>query len=113
MAIISFALTKEEFVTGRKTVTRRNWKPSHMANWQRWFDEGRRLHDAYDKVPFAGGKQIGWFRLVERPYWEALADMPKADLLAEGGMCDTLEDFYDLVGLPPEHVVAVIRFERV
>jgi hypothetical protein len=113
MAIISFALTKDEFLSGQKTVTRRNWKPSHMENWQRWFDEGRLVHDAYDKIPIAGGEKIGQFRLVERPYWEPLAEMPESDLEAEGGMCDTLKEFYELIDLPPEHEVAVVRFERV
>ncbi|AFJ21461.1 hypothetical protein [Salisaeta icosahedral phage 1] len=113
MAIISFALTKDEFLSGQKTVTRRDWAASHMANWQRWYDEGRLIHDAYDKIPIAGGKPIGRFRLVERPYWEALADMPEDDLQAEGGMVDTLEEFYELIGFPPSHEVAVVRFERV
>lgn len=113
MAILSFALTKDQFLSGQKTVTRRAWKPSHMANWQRWYDEGRRVHDAYDKIPIAGGTKIGRFRLTCRPYWERLADMPEEDLKAEGGMCKTLDEFYELIGLPPEAEVAVIRFEKI
>ncbi|PEN04750.1 hypothetical protein CRI93_14675 [Longimonas halophila] len=113
MAIITFSLTRDELLSGQKTVTRRDWKPSHMANWQRWYDEGRHIHDAYDRIPIAGGSKIAEIRLTERPYWEALENMPKDDLQAEGGMADSLEQFYDLVGLPPSHEVAVVRFELV
>lgn len=111
MAILSFAMTTEELLSGRKTVTRRDWETSYMENWQQWYDEGRLVHDAYDQIPIAGGEKIGEIRLTERPYWEALRDMPESDLEAEGGMCETLEEFYDLIGLPPSAEVAVIRFE--
>ena len=110
MAILSFALTTEELLNRQKTVTRRDWKASYMENWQRWYDEGRRLHDAYDQIPIAGGEKIGEIRLTERPYWEPLREMPAEDLEAEGGMVDTKEAFYELVGVPPGQEVAVIRF---
>jgi hypothetical protein len=84
-----------------------------MTNWQRWYDEGRHVHDAYDQIPIAGGRKVAEIRLVERPYWEALKNMPEDDLEAEGGMVDTLEDFYELIDLPPSHEVAVVRFELV
>lgn len=82
MAILSFKLTKEEFLTGKKTVTRRDWKRPYMEKWQRWYDEGRRVHDAYDQIPIAGGEKFGEFRLTCRPYWEKLEDMPEEDLEA-------------------------------
>ena len=113
MAIITFSLTRDELLSGRKTVTRRAWKQSHMANWQRWYDEGKHVHDAYDRIPIAGGSKIAEIRLTERPYWEALKNMPEDDLEAEGGMADSLKQFYDLVGLPPSHEVAVVRFELI
>jgi hypothetical protein len=113
MAILSFALTTEELLDGTKTVTRRDWKDSHMANWQRWFDEGRRVHSAYDQLPIAGGEKIAEIRLTERPYWERLKDMPESDLEAEGGMVDRRAEFYELIGLPPSAEVAVVRFEVV
>ncbi|MCS4142165.1 hypothetical protein [Salinibacter ruber] len=113
MAIITFSLTCDALLCGRKTVTRRDWKPSHMTNWQRWYDEGKHIHDAYDQIPIAGGSKIAEIQLVERPYWESLNNMPEDDLDAEGGMVDSLEDFYELIGLPPSHEVAVIRFEVV
>jgi hypothetical protein len=106
-------MTTDELVAGEKTVTRRNWKPSYMEDWQRWYDEGRRVHDAYDQIPIAGGEKIAEIRLTERPYWEPLEQMPESDLEAEGGMVDTLPAFYELVGLPREAEVAVVRFELV
>jgi len=111
MAIITFSLTSDALLRGQKSVTRRDWKQSHMANWQRWYDEGKHVHDAYDRIPIAGGQKIAEIRLVERPYWEALKEMPEEDLEAEGGMVDDLEDFYELIGLSPSHEVAVVRFK--
>lgn len=113
MAIITFSLTSDALLKGKKSVTRRDWKRSHMSNWQRWYDEGRRVHDAYDRIPIAGGRKIAEIRLIERPYWETLKNMPEEDLEAEGGMVDKLDRFYDLIGLPPSHEVAVVRFELV
>jgi hypothetical protein len=112
MAFISFALTKNEFLSGEKTVTRRDWKPGHTKNWQKWYDEGKLIHDAWDKGPFAGGKKIGRFQLTCRPYLEKLCNMPVSDLEAEGGMCETVKEFCDFVGKNMFDVVTVIRFRR-
>ncbi len=113
MAILTFSLTGEEFLAGKKTVTRRDWKPAHLARWQRWWDEGRRVHDAWDRSPRAGGRRIGRFRLTCRPYLERLADMPVPDLAAEGGMCATREEFCRLIGKAAGDVMAVVRFEMI
>ena len=113
MAFISFALTKNEFLSGKKTVTRRKWKASHYERWQKFWDDGKRIHDAWDKVPFAGGQKIGQFELTCRPYHEYLFDMPVDDLVHEGGMVDTLEEFYNLIGAHPNEQVVVIRFKKV
>lgn len=113
MAFISFSLTTKEFLNGHKAVTRRRWKPRHLAMWQRFWDTGRLEHDAWDKLPHAGGKKIGRFRLTCRPYLERLIDMPESDLAAEGGMVETLAEFYRLIGSDPEEQIAVIRFERI
>ena len=113
MAIISFALTTQEFLSGRKTVTRRAWDCKHFERWCRWWDEGKLVHQAWDKVPYAGGKRIGTFELTCRPYREMLANMPLSDLEAEGGMCKTREEFCKLIGMFPDDVVTVIRFKKV
>jgi hypothetical protein len=113
MAFLSFALTTKEFLAGIKTVTRRAWKKRHFENWCKWWDQGKRVHDAWDKVPFAGGKKIGRFEMTCRPYLERLANMPESDLIAEGGMCKTLEEYYTLVGKKPEDIMAVVRLKKI
>ena len=110
MAIISFALTTREFLSGGKTVTRRAWKQGQTERWQRFWDEGKLLHEAWDKVPFAGGKKIGEFFLAMRPYTEKLRDMPESDLTAEGGMCASIGEFCELIGMGLDNEVTVIRF---
>ena len=112
MAIISFSKTIEPYRRRIKTVTRRDWKDSYLERWQRWFDEGRVMHDAWTQLPrVAGARKMGNLRLTERPYRERLADMPEEELEAEGGMCDTLGEFFQLIDVPTEREVAVIRFE--
>lgn len=112
MAILSFALTKDEFLSGKKTVTRRSWKMSYFELWQRFFDTGNLIHDAYDRSPRAGGKPIGKFRLTCRPYMELLRNMQIEDLEAEGGMCKTVEEYCRLIGKKPDDFVVVIMFEK-
>ena len=112
MAFISFALTTKEFLSGKKTVTRRDWKEAHFKHWCSWYDQGKIVHQAWDKVPFAGGKKIGSFELTCRPYQEKLSDMPVSDLLEEGGMCFSIFEFCELVGKNLEDVVTVIRFRK-
>jgi len=112
MAIVSFSLTKDEFLAGIKTVTRRDWSDRHLDRWQAFWDSDKLVHDAWDKIPIAGGTPIGKFRLTARPYRERLKDMPLDDLLNEGGMCSSIEEFCSFVGKTPEDYVAVIRFEK-
>lgn len=113
MAIISFSKTVREYEAGIKSCTRRDWCDRHFSLWQKWYDEGKLIHSAWSKSPRNGGKKLGTFRLTARPYREKLSDMPASDLKAEGGMCATLDEFYELIGLPPEKEVGVIRFERI
>jgi len=113
MAIITFSLTEEQFATGKKTVTRRDWSDRHRRMWQNLWDSGRLEHDAWDRIPIAGGRPIGRLRLTARPYVERLRDMPESDLYAEGGMCATIDGFCQLIGKLPDDYVTVIRFEKV
>jgi len=113
MAILSFSLTKEEFLSGKKTVTRRDWADSYHDMWVRMWETERLVHDAYDNIPRAGGKKIGQVMLIHKPYKEKLSEMPLEDLDAEGGMCSSREEFYSLIGKSPEDIVSVIRFRRV
>lgn len=113
MAILTFAITKRQFLQGKKTVTRRDWADRHFEMWVRLWETGRRTHDAWDNIPIAGGKPIGRFRLTARPYREMLKEMPLEDLEAEGGMCSTIDQFCGLLGKSPEDFVSVLRFERI
>ena len=109
--IISFAKTVPELLEGKKTVTRRLWKDKTLKSWQRFWDEGRLEHQAWDKTPrVKGARQIGTITLTHRPYLEQLGDMSKLDLLLEGGMCKTLPEFWELVGGDEDTVVTVVRF---
>ena len=112
MAILSFTLTKEEFLSGKKTVTRRAWSDEHFRMWVNMWQTQRLVHDAWDNIPRAGGKKIGRLILTAKPYRERLARMPESDLLAEGGMCSTLDEFCALIGKLPNDYVTVIRFQK-
>ena len=79
MLIISYGWTSAAFKAGRKTVTRRDWKPTHAAK----FKKGT-LAAAWDKDPRYGGQKIGIVRILEDVEYEAMADMPDSDYEAEG-----------------------------
>jgi len=106
--IISFAWTTPALVDGRKTVTRRDWNPGYLRRWQQAWDRGDYVHQAWNASPRAGGRQVGWITLTHRPYLERLADMPAADLDAEGGDWKTLGEF--IGDRDPATRLAVIRF---
>tara|TARA_Y100000310_G_scaffold325234_1_gene388417 strand:- start:281 stop:637 length:357 start_codon:yes stop_codon:yes gene_type:complete len=109
--IISFAKTVDELLSGQKVATRRIWKERAVKTWQRAWDKDRRIHQAWDKTPrIKGAQQIGTITLTHRPYLERLGDMPEEDLIAEGGMCETLPEFWELVGGDEDTVVTVVRF---
>ncbi len=93
---ISFGYTAQYL--DHKTATRREWKDSHAAKFCNAFDRaaaaGQQLRvPAIDKAYHAGGKQIGWLVIRDRPYKERLSDMGGYDLMYEGGMCDSVEEF--------------------
>jgi hypothetical protein len=107
--IISFGKTLE--FLPEKTVTRRNWKDIHAQKFINAFNQNK-LVQAFDKDARYGGKQIGWCRLLCAPYKERLCDMPSEDLLAEGGMCNTIGEFIEkYFDRNPHLEVWVIRFE--
>ncbi|MFV2016372.1 MAG: hypothetical protein ACC656_13150, partial [Candidatus Heimdallarchaeota archaeon] len=89
------------------------WADSYHEMWERMWDTNRLIHDAYDNIPRAGGRKIGQIKLIDKPYKEKLVDMPLKDLKAEGGMCSSREEFYNLIGKSPEDIVSVIRFRRI
>jgi hypothetical protein len=82
-----------------------------MRAWQNAWDLNRKIHQAYDSSPRAGGRQIGMIKLTDRPYYESLLEMPESDLIAEGGLWQTRDEFISFIGGDPLRRVAVIRFE--
>jgi len=114
MMFISFSKTEREYRTGNKRVTRRDWKLTHLARWQRVWDEGRLVHDAWTALPFVpGAERIGQFKLTRRPYRQRLEEMTALDLFEEGDMCRTVDEFCRLIGKRPADVVTVVWFEPV
>lgn len=105
--IISFALTEQELLTGKKTVTRRRWKPVTAAK----FKAGT-IHQAWSNLPYVtGARKLGTIKASADAYQERLADISAADLLAEGGMCASTEEFCQLFGGDPDEIIWVARFE--
>jgi len=111
MAIISYAQTTNEYLSGLKTETRRDWSSRQFMMWLNFWDTGNLIHDAWDKLPRAGGKFIGKFRLTDRPFLQQLKEMTQENLIAEGGMCKTVDDFCKFIGKSPEDWVTVITFQ--
>jgi uncharacterized protein YqfB (UPF0267 family) len=105
--IIAFAHTTPALLAGRKTVTRRAWNDDYAGKFR-----AGDLVQAYNRSPRFGGQRVAYIRLTADPYWERLADMPEADLAAEGGLWATREEFIAAMG-GPEQTVWVIRFEVV
>lgn len=62
--IVSFAWTTPALLAGAKTMTRRDWSPSHAAH----FKAGM-LVDAWDKNPRTGkGRKVATIRITRDPY---------------------------------------------
>ena len=105
--IISFALTEQELLAGKKTVTRRRWKPVTAARFK-----ASTIHQAWSNLPYVvGARKLGTIRATSDAYQERLGDLSADDLLAEGGMCATAEEFCQLFGGDPDEIIWVAHFE--
>ncbi|MBE62739.1 MAG: hypothetical protein CMB89_10305 [Flammeovirgaceae bacterium] len=111
--IISFGWTSEYLPPkGPKEVTRRVWKERTLKAWQKAWDEGRKIHDAVNRSLSYGGNRIGKVELIARPYLEKLSDMPDSDVIKEGGMVPTKQEYIDKYFEGNRNkVVAVVRFK--
>ncbi len=78
--IISFAWTIEALLTGKKTVTRRNWNDNYAKKFH--LDD---LVDAYNKSPRHGGVKVAVIKITKEPYKQILRDMPDSHFYREGG----------------------------
>ncbi len=79
MMDISFGWTWPAMKAGRKTCTRRAWKPRHAA----MFKKGDIVR-ATDRARFLGVREHCLIRLTADPVLEPLAAMPDSDYQAEG-----------------------------
>lgn len=78
-----------------------------------WKKHPDKIHTAVDKQLCYGGKIIGYFRQTACPYKEKLGDMPENDLLAEGGLWKTVDEFIEFIKGDPEEIVTVITFKKI
>lgn len=76
---ISFAWTTKPFLANAKNVTRRYWKDIHAKK----FKIGS-IVDAYDKLPYRGGKKIGTIILAKDPYQQRTNELTEEDYKREG-----------------------------
>lgn len=112
--ILSFTWTSDVLLSGQKTCTRRRWQYQTAKRWTNAWENGRYIHDAWNKIPLCpGAKKIADIRLTQKPYPEPLAAMPFSDLEAEGGLWESTEEFISLFGGDPNLAVWVVRFELV
>ena len=95
MKRISFAWTTASLLAGAKTCTRRAWKDGYAQA----FEQGEYV-EAWDRLPYRGGKLIGTITLQAKPYLEDLASAPDSDYVTEG--LQWMEDRGELIrGVPP------------
>ncbi len=125
MRILTFGMTRQAFLAGHKSVTRRKWAPRQIAQWKAELAKPVPfLVQAYDKSARHSGKQIAKLKILSVEQ-EDNRNIPFSDWQAEGfeymdkhglslkpGMsCRQLWDEWDQ--LLPSDVQTVIRFELV
>ena len=116
MLIISFAWTVASFQAGFKTCTRRSWDNAYAMK----FHYGM-VVQAWDKLPRAGGKQVGLIRLTATPYKEGTSHIPDEDYENEG-LAWMEEQGLKIRGMEPrefweqwkaaDELVYVVRFKK-
>lgn len=110
MKIISFALTVDEFLSGKKTATRRLWSDKYAAKWKigDYFQ-------VYDKSPRNGGKRIG-FGKITALYKQRLSEVSDEDERKEGGRWKSGDKYAKFMiskfGLDWDTELWVIEFEK-
>lgn len=115
--IISFAWTTEVFLKGEKTVTRRYWKDKTAKRLI-----ATNIMQAYDRLPWHGGKQIGEIILTKTPYQQKTGEMTDEDFKKEGlkwmwehGILiqgKSAKDFFD-EWKGKDDLVWVVEFEKI
>lgn len=121
--IISFSITaklatelkvKDPLFEGIKTVTRRNWSETTYSRIVKSWDANIRRHEAWSNCSFVpGSEKLGYLDLTCRPYLECLKDMPEEDVYHEGNLWKSKEEFIKMLGMKPDAVLTVVRFDFV
>lgn len=107
--IISFAMTTDAFLAGKKTVSRRRWADRTARQYR-----AGTIHQAWNKLPRArGARRIGTIRATVDAYQEALRDMPFEDVALEGTPATTVAEYIEFIEGRPDEVLWVVRFEVV
>ena len=79
MKEISFNWAVTAFLSGYKSVTRRDWKDSYAKT----FKKGE-IVAAYSKQRRFGGRKIGLIKLTQAPYKQSTANLTEDDWFEEG-----------------------------
>lgn len=111
--IISFGWTAMYLPPkGCKDTTRRVWSDRTFGAWCKAWEEQRLIHDAVDKQLCFKGKYIGKIQLIEKPFKEKLSEMSPNELIREGGMTNSVNEFIEKYFKGDRDlVVAVVRFK--
>ena len=92
--IISFGWTRDFLPPkGSKDTTRRMWSDRTFKTYCQAWDDGRLIHDAVSKQLCFGGEYIGRIKLIEKPFKQAISKMDRDELIREGGMVETVDEF--------------------
>lgn len=113
--ILSFARTSDAYERGLKRVSRRLWSDRHFEMWRKAWEDGRHVHQAWSNIPrvkSARPLNPSQFRLLCCPYREPLAALTDDELLLEGGLWRSRDEFVEQFGrdVSLSTVVCVIRF---
>lgn len=111
--IISFGWTADYLPPkGSKDTTRRIWSDRTFGAWCRAWDNHKLIHDAVNKQLCFGGEYIGKIKLIEKPFKEPLSRMTHEEVVREGGMVASPEEFIGkYFDGDCDLEVAVIRFQ--
>jgi len=111
MKIMSFVMTVEALLQGKKRASRRFWSDKTAAQ----FKKGD-LVQAFNKNPRNGGECIAIIRLTKNPFRQHLDEITEKDFHAEGGLLhwSSINDFiFALKKMNKGFVPFVIEFELV
>ena len=113
--ILSFGWTADYLPPkGCKDTTRRLWSDRYFLAACNAWEDGRHWHDAVNKQLCYGGEYIGRWRMLEKPFKQAIVEMTPDELIREGGMCNSVDEFIDKYFKGDRSLVpVVVRFHFV